>query len=506
MDGASKFVRGDAIASVFITLINIVGGLALGTLKYGMSPTEAASVFTKLTIGDGLVSQLPALLISLAAGLLVTRCTQQTNLPLEFLRQLVARPQVLIVAGAFLGLLIVTQLPKLPLLMLGGSCVGGAVLLNRRAPAAAKPAPREASAAQSKPQQPEPRIEEYLAVDPVEVELGLALVRLADTRRGGNLLARITQLRQSVALELGLVLPKVRIRDNLALGEDEYRIKIQGNPVATATLPAEGYWTASHGGVTPAAPAATGARQRHPAFRLPLRPLAGDQVAVAQRAGRPVFDAAAILLHHLRQVVAQHAPELLTRDATRHLVDEARQQTPAVVEELIPGVMKLADVQRILQRLLVEGVSIRQLSTILETLGDESPRARGDVELTERVRHRLARTICAQYRDERHRLHVVTLDPALEERILKAVQVTDHDVLVNLPAQECDWLCRAIDTELAALRQQDRAEVLLVRSEIRAALRRITAAAIPGLSVLGYGEITADTKVVSLGIVSNSLE
>jgi flagellar biosynthesis protein FlhA len=499
MDGASKFVRGDAIASVFITLINIVGGLALGVMQYGMSPAEAASVFTKLTIGDGLVSQLPALLISLAAGLLVTRGTQRTNLPLEFLQQLAARPQVLAVAGVFLALLVLTQLPTTPLLMLGGGCLGAALLMGRPATAEPKPGRVETASTTPKPQKLEPRIEEYLSVDPVELELGQNLIRLADQKRGGNLLSRITQLRQTIASELGILLPKVRIRDNLRLSEDQYRIKIHGNSVVVAELPTGGVWTVAGGSSGHLASSGT---FRHPAFRQALVRIERDQSPTAQH-GQPLFDVTALLLHHLRQVVAQHSAELLTRDATKHLIEQTRQQMPAVVEELIPAVMKLADVQRILQRLLWEGVSIRPLGMILETLGDEAALARSEVELTERVRHRLARSICAQHRDERDRLHVVTLDPALEERILLASKVTDREVIVNLPAHECDWLCRAIEAELNAARQQVRADVLLVRPEIRPAVRRLTAPSMWYLSVLSYREITADTKVVSLGIISN---
>jgi flagellar biosynthesis protein FlhA len=502
MDGASKFVRGDAIASIFITVINIVGGLALGIFQYGMSPAEATSVFTKLTIGDGLVSQLPALLVSLAAGLLVTRGTQPANLPVEFVQQLVTRPQVLAVAGVFMGFLAVTELPKLPLVMLGSGCVGAAVLVARRAVADAKPAAAERPATKQ-PAKPEQPLEDFLNVDPVEVELGCNLVRLADSRRGGSLLLRITQLRQSFAAELGLVLPKVRIRDNLRLPENEYRIKIQGNPVATAELTPNSLWTT---GPTRGPQPAGWPALKHPAFRQPLVRIQRDEAAEVQQSGQPLLDATALLLEHLRQVVLRHAAELLTRDATKHLVEETRRQSPAVVEELIPATMKLADVQRILQRLLLEGVSIRQLSLILEALGDEAPRVRSDVELTERVRHRLARSICARHRDERDRLHVVTLDPALEERILKASQVTDRDVLVNLTNQESDGVCRAIEAELLDARRQVRTEVLLVRPEIRPAVRRLTAGTMPHVSVLSYAEITADTKVVSLGIVSHLQE
>jgi flagellar biosynthesis protein FlhA len=501
MDGASKFVRGDAVASVLITIINIVGGLILGIVQYGMSPVEAISVFTKLTIGDGLVSQLPALLISLAAGLLVTRSTQRLNLPVEFIRQLLARPQVLAVASVFLVVLVVTQLPTIPLLTLSSGCAIAAVLISRQTTAeetAASVTP-VTKAAPAKPQKLEPRIEEYLTVDPVELELGLGLIRLADAKRGGNLLSRITQLRQAVATELGLVLPKVRIRDNLRLDENQYRIKIQGNPVATAILPASTYWTLGSHTEPPRNPQD---QMKHPAFAQPLIRVSRDQAAAAQQSGQAVLDATAVLLHHLRQIVWHYAAELLTRDATKHLIEETRRQTPAVVEELIPSIMKLADVQRILQRLLTEGVSVRQLSTILETLGDEAARNRSDIELAERVRQRMGRAICAQYRDGRDRLHAITLDPSLEERILKAMLTMERDVHVKWSAQENDHLCRALDVELNHMRQQGRPEIVLVRPEIRPAVKRVTAHTLPQLVVLSYAELTSETKVVSLGIVS----
>ena len=499
MDGASKFVRGDAVASVFITMMNVVGGLTIGILQYGMSPVEAASVFTKLTIGDGLVSQLPALLISLAAGLLVTRSTQRTNLPVEFLQQLIARPQVLVISGVFLALLVVTQLPTVPLLMLGGTCVGAALLTARRTePSAAvlesKPAKRKPSDKSS-----EKRIEEYLAVDPVELELGLQLVRHADSKRGGNLLARITKLRQAVASEMGLVLPRVRIRDNLRLNEYEYRIKIQGNAVTKVVLPAGFFCVNSPHGEDMTS---YGTPMRHPAFRMPLTHLDRDKIQEVQQSGLTVLDATGIIVHHLRRVVSHYAAELLTRDATKLLIEETRRVSPAVVDELIPNLMKLSDVQRILQLLLNENVSVRQLNQILEALGDYAGDSLSVVELTERVRHRLSRSICAQYRDDRDRLYVVTLDPALEEHVLRSTQVNRHDLRLSLTTQETDELCRSIDAGLQELRRQGRSEIILVRPEIRAAVKRLTASSLSELVVLSYAEMTAETKVVSLGIVS----
>jgi flagellar biosynthesis protein FlhA len=302
---------------------------------------------------------------------------------------------------------------------------------------------------------------------------------------------------------MGLVLPKVRIRDNLNLSEDQYRIKINGNSVASASLPVDQLL------VFPAPNAESmpsGTAVRHPAFSRPLVAIPPDGQQAVQRGQHKVLDAAGVVLQHLRQVVAQHAAELLTRDATKHLIEETRRTAPAVVDELIPNVMKLADVQRILRRLLTEGISIRQLSTILEVLGDEAGHAGGDIELTELVRRRLARTICAQYRDTRDRLHVITLDPALEDRVRAEIQILDREVRSQMTVQEVEGVCRAIDRELAALRQQQRPLIVLVRPEIRVALKRLTANSLPQLIVLSYAEITAETKLVSLGIVSDTQE
>ncbi|MBN01222.1 MAG: EscV/YscV/HrcV family type III secretion system export apparatus protein [Planctomycetaceae bacterium] len=503
MDGASKFVRGDAIAAVFITLINILGGLAIGIFQYQMSPLDAADVFTKLTIGDGLVSQVPALFISLAAGLLVTRSTQRTNLPVDFLSQLLNRPQVMWAAAGVLGLLMLTSLPRLPLFVLAVGCCGAAVLLRGPTHTAPEKSQSKKTSVKGEPQKLEPRIEEYLAVDPVELELGLSLVRLADVKRGGSLLSRITELRQSIAVRLGLVLPKVRIRDNLRLDESQYRIKVNGNSVASAELPMDLVFMT---GSRDQWPALEGKLIRHPAFSQPLLGVMPEQIQVAKQAGLEILDPLQVLLRHLRIVVNQHAPELLTRDATRHLVDETRKTSPAVVDELIPDIMKLSDVQRILQRLLSEGVSIRQLSIVLETLGDESDATKSDVELTESVRQRLARTICAQFRDERERLHVITLDPALEEQIQEAGQLRGRELMLDLPSQQVESICRSIDRELEQLRGQGRPEIVLVTPEIRPMVKRLTRHLLPQIIVLSYAEITAETKVVSLGIVSEADE
>ncbi len=428
MDGASKFVRGDAVAGILITVINIFGGLVIGIVQNGMGFSQAADLFTKLTIGDGLVTQVPAFLISLSAGLLVTRSNSEMNLPSEFLRQLFSRPQALAVAGAFLGMLIFTSLPTLPLILIGGSCVGLSVMLSRQEH-------RDAAAAESKAleagrKKPDQRIEDYLSTDPLEIEIGVGLVRLADPKRGGNLLDRIQHVRQNVATEIGIVMPKVRIRDNLRLEQTEYRIKIADIPVAEAALEPAMLLAIDTGGVTGKV---RGIEIREPAQDRPaiwIEPALRDQ---AESFGYKVIEPAGVLAAHLAETINRHADEILTRDATKHLIGELKKTSPAVVEELIPAQMKLAEVQRILQMLLREQVPIRQLGPILETLGDCAARIDDPVLLAEQVRRRLARVICTRYRDADGTLHVLTLDPALEDRLQAGIEQGQGGLLIRLP-------------------------------------------------------------------------
>jgi len=499
MDGASKFVRGDAIAGIVITLINIIGGLVIGTVEAGMSLGEAAALFTKLTIGDGLVSQVPAFLISLAAGLLVTRSSQRVNLPSEVLRQVFSRPQALAVAGGFLGVLIFTSLPKIPLTLLGASCAALAVMLSRKTARVKATDDAKKKAEAAKPA--EERIEDYLAVDPMEVEIGVGLIRLADPRRGGDLLERIQRVRQNVASEIGIILPKVRIRDNMRLEQTQYRIKIADMPVAEGTV-YPNMFLAMDSGVTTGK--VMGLTTKDPAFGTPavwIEPSVRDQ---AEMFGYTVVEPGSVIATHLTETVRRHADEILTRDAAKHLVDELKQTSPAVVDELIPDVMKLAEVQQILQMLLREGVPIRQLGAILETLGDYAPRSKDPVLLTEYVRHRLARTICTKYRDAENRLHVVTLDPALEDQIRAGFDHNEHGLFIRLSPQAVETICRQIAGEVEKLVAAGHPPVVLVSPQLRAALKQMTTPHIPQLVVLSYNEVTRDTIVDSMAMVSEA--
>jgi flagellar biosynthesis protein FlhA len=499
MDGASKFVRGDAIAGIVIILINILGGFVIGVAQQGMSFAHAAKVFTMLSIGDGLVTQIPAFLISLAAGLLVTRSTQKTDLPAQFITQLFSNPRALAVAAGFLAVLVLTNLPKIPLLALGAGCGSLALLLSRRnRELEVEQAAQAKAAADAK--KSEVRIEDYLAIDPMEIEIGAALVKLASPKYGGDLLPRITAVRQSVAADMGIILPKVRVRDNIRLGETHYRVKIAGNVVAHGEV-IPGKLLALDTGATTGR--ISGLETRDPAFQQPAVWIEQSQREQSQLLGYTPVEPATVLATHLQEIVRWHADELLTRDATRHLLDELKKDSPAVVDELLPTLLKVADLQQVLQLLLREDVPIRQLGLILEALGDQSGRTKEPVLLAEHVRQRLARTISSRYRDADGRLHVLTLDPALEDQINASIDHTERGLIIRTAPQTIEKLCDQIHRELPKLTRAGRRPAMLVAPQIRAGLRHMTAANLPRLVVLSYSEISRDTKVEIVGIVSD---
>jgi flagellar biosynthesis protein FlhA len=499
MDGASKFVRGDAIAGILITIINVVGGLIIGVAQFGMSFGDAAHLYTRLSIGDGLVSQVPAFLISLAAGLLVTRSTQSVNLPHEFLRQVFSRSQALAVTGGFLALLIFTGLPKIPLITLLGACLGIASMLNKREAKSVKEA--ESKAAEEKAAKPkEERVEDFLTVDPMELELGVGLIRLADPNRGGDLLDRVQRVRQNMAGDIGILLPKVRIRDNMRLDAQSYRIKIADMPVAQGEIE-PGRMLAIDSGVTTGK--VDGIPTKDPAFGTDAKWIDPSLSTQAEMYGFTVVEPGAVLATHLTEVCRRHADEILTRDATKHLVDELKKTSPAVVDGLIPSPMSVAEVQGILQMLLREHVSVRQLGLILETLGDHAPRSKDPILLTEYVRHRLARQICTRYRNADAELYVVALDPALEDRIRAGYEHTERGMFIRLSPQMVEQINRAIGEQVEKLATSHHTPIVLVSPQIRAAVKRLTETQLPQLVVLSFNEVTRDTKIVTVGIVSD---
>lgn len=501
MDGASKFVRGDAVAGILITLINIVGGLYVGMTYANMSMSESYRLFTKLTIGDGLVSQVPAFLISLAAALLVTRSTQKVNLPTEFLAQLLSRPQALAVSGAFLGLMIFTKLPTIPLLALGGSCIGLSLVLQRQqnqALAQQEQAERDSEVEKAKP--PEKKPEDYLAVDPMRIEIGAGLLPLADPRRGGDLMEKITGVRAILASEMGILLPKVRLKDKLSLPQTAYEIQIAGNVLTRGEVFPDRLLAIDVGTCTGSV---LGFETKEPTAGRTAIWITPDQKIQAELYGYQIATPSMVVATHLQETARKYSDELLTREITKQLVDQLKTLSPTVVDELIPGVMKLSEVQAVLQMLLREDIPIRQLGIIFETLGDYAPKLKDPTLLTEYVRNRLARTICQRFSDSSGQLHVITMDPGMEDRIAAGFEVTDRGLLIRMSPQAIEITCQQIAAQLKNLKNAGHKPILLVSPRIRSGLRQITQTHLPDLRILSHSEITLQTQAVSVGLVTD---
>jgi flagellar biosynthesis protein FlhA len=501
MDGASKFVRGDAIAGILITLINIAGGLYIGNAYAGMTLAESLELFTRLTIGDGLVSQIPAFLISLAAALLVTRSSQKTNLPTEFLSQVFSHPQALAVAGAFVGLLVFTQLPTLPMLFLGGGCVGLSLLVSKQQTAKTNQEAKTRQQAETeKNKPPEKKPEDFLEVDPMRIEIGAGLLPLADPRRGGDLMDKITGVRSILASEMGILLPKVRLKDKLSLPETVYEIQIAGNIVARGEVYPDRILAIDVGHCTGTL---IGFETQEPAANRPAVWITPDMKMQADLYGYQTATPSMVVVTHLQEIARKHADELLTRETTKQLIDQLKSASPTVVEELIPGLMKLSEVQTVLQMLLREDIPIRQLGVILETLGDYAPKIKDPLFLCEYVRNRLARTICQRFADANGQLHVVTMDPAMEDRIAAGFELTDRGILVRMSPQAIEITCQQIAAQLQKLRAIGQRPILLVSPRIRPALRHISQAHLPDLRIISHSEITLQTNTVSVGVVTD---
>ena len=507
MDGAGKFVRGDAVAGLIITAVNIGAGLFLGVFQYGMEPLEAVNVFTKLTIGDGLVSQIPAFLISLSAGLIVTRSSEATDLSRDVTDQLLGRPEVLATAAGFLGLLALTPLPKLPLLTLAGALGAGAFILARRnaalasdeadqqAQAAAEPAPAAPPAAAEGHAD---RMEDLLYVDPLELEIGYRLIGLADPTRGGDLLDRLRAVRQRVARDLGLIVPQVRIRDEIGLGPFDYRLKLRGAVV--------GQGIAYAGRLLAVPPSGLGSRPEgrdgvDPTTGQPAVWIHADGREVAELAGCRVLEASTVVAGHFGDIILGHADELMTRDQVGRFLDRARTSSPALVEEVVPGLLRAGEVQQVLQGLLRERVSVRDQETILETLAVHAARTKEIDILIERVRRGLARRIAQQYLGADGRLRVTTLARALDARLGVVGGLDDTRPADALGPEVARSLIKAVARAVAPLVEAGHPPIVLCSAEARPVLKDLTRVDLPRLVVLSQREIPRDTPLETLGTV-----
>ena len=502
MDGASKFVRGDAIAGLAIVFINIIGGLVVGMGERGLSAAEAFSLYSKLTIGDGLTSQIPAFLISLATGLLVARTSRPQNVSEAALAQVFGRPIALALTGVFLVFLAATGLPLAPLAVLATGCflLAWAVSRKQEKEAVEEKERKEAEEASEaeKAAQNSDDVDELLTVEPMELEIGLGLIPLADPADGENLLERVRRTRRRIASELGFVLPKTRVRDNPRLDDGQFAIKIKGETVASATVYPTMLFAVDAGFAFGTLPGLQTTSPLDGATAYWIDPRNRD---AAESAGYEVWDAATFVEMQLLRTARREAAELLTRDATKRLVDRLRETSPTVVDDLIPGAMKLAQVQQILQLLLREGVSIRRLDSILETLGDFALRESNPYRLLDRVRVRMARTLSAKNRDEDGTLRVAMFEPEAEDALRDAAETTEFGVALTLGATELETLGAAVRASGEQLREAGAAPTLLVDGAIRNALREATWSAAPNVDILAFDEIDRSTKIVQETVV-----
>lgn len=499
MDGASKFVRGDAVAALIIVFVNIIGGFVIGILQQGMSLVEALQRYTLLTIGEGIVTQIPALLVSTATGIIVTRAAAESSFGSELTSQLVQEPRALAIAGGLLILFGMFGLP--PLFMFACAAVVLALFFQRRraiAVAAAKPA-LPAGATNQPAVKPAESVVPLLSYDPMELEIGFGLIPLVDVSQGGDLLERITMIRRHAARELGIVVPPIRVRDNLQLKPSTYVVKIYGLEVARAEVMVSRLLAMNPGTATNGI---EGIPTVEPAFNLPALWIPESGRGDAELAGYTVIDPTSVIATHLTELIKTHAPDLLGRQETSALLDNVKQHYPVVVDELVPGLLTVGEVQRVLQNLLRERIPIRNLLLILENLADGA-RASKDIDfLTERVRASMARHISAEY-TENGLLSVITVDPRLETLLGEAAR-RGEDAYALLDPNTVAKIYGSLTKQIQHAQQAGLQPVVLTSPQTRLALKRLTERAAPQLVVLSYSEIAAGLRVESIGQITTT--
>ncbi len=497
MDGASKFVRGDAIAGIIITVVNILGGFIIGVAQQGMPFSQALGTYTLLTVGDGLVSQIPALIISIGAGVVVTRGRSEHDLGDDFIRQIFSQSRALGIAGAALLLLgFVPGMPNLPFLLLGvGSSVAAFRSRKREKMAAEEVEESTAPAEEQGDPLEDPAI---FQVDRLECEIGYGLISLADVGRKGNLLERVTGVRRQLARELGIFVSPIRIRDNIQLGPNEYALKLKGVELERGELlPGHLLCIASadeRGDLK-------GIETLEPAFNLPALWIQETAREKAGALGLTVVEPTAVLATHMSEIIRRHADEIMTRQDVQRLVAGVHEVAPALVDELIPGQVKLGFLQKVLANLLHERVSIRDMVSILEAVGDWAPQSQSSDFIAEKVRESLGRIIVKDYCDETGLLAVITVDPAIEQLFMDALGQYGETGGVSLPPDAADRFHAGLRTEVERTAQKGMQPVLLVSSPIRLVFKRFTETMLPGLAVLAYSEVPLGQEVKATGMV-----
>lgn len=499
MDGATKFVKGDAIAGIIIVLINLIVGMIIGIVQMDMDFTEAITHFSTLTVGDGLVSQIPALLISTATGIVVTRAGSKGDLSEDITGQLLSNPKLLYIAAATILLLgfvtpiqIIFTVPVAAVVAFIGYRIQN---MNKETEEAIEEIEEEVTTDNLK--SPE-NVVNLLNVDPIEFEFGYGLIPLVDASQGGDLLDRVVMIRRQLALELGIVIPVVRIRDNIQLQPNEYRIKIKGNELAKGELLLDHYLAMSPGDDD----SIDGIDTIEPSFGLPAKWINEQVKEDAEMLGYTVVDPPSVVSTHLTEIIRANASELLGRQETKQLIDHLRETSPILVEELTPTPMSIGEIQKVLSKLLDESVSVRNLPIIFETLADYS-KLTSDVDvLTEYVRQSLARQITTQYAGNQQELKVLTVSAKIEKAIADSIQQTDHGNYLALDPQMSQAILESIAAELERVSFIDQSPVILCSPAVRMYVRQLTERYFPQIPILSYNELDASIEIQSVGVVN----
>lgn len=499
MDGASKFVKGDAIAGIVITIINVIGGLVIGVIIMKMPIAQAAQRFTLLTVGDGLVSQIPALMISTSTGIIVTRAASEGTLGRDVIGQIFSQPKALAIAtGALLFLSMIPGLPHIPFITIAIMLGTLAYLMNRTSKQAEQAEALEAEEdAMEETRKPE-NVLSLLQVDPMELEIGYSLIPLVDPQQGGDLLDRVTMIRRQMAMEMGLVVPPIRIRDNMQLKPSVYKIKMKGVDIAQGEMMV-GYYMAMDSGMVQSA--VDGIETIEPAFGLPALWVTQEKREEAELNGYTVVDLSSVIATHLTEIIRRHADEILGRQETQALIDNLKENYSAIVEELIPNLLTMGEVQKVLQNLLCEQISIRNLVTIFESLADQARVTRDIDALTEYVRQSLARQISQQYKPQGHSLPVITLDTNLEQLIMQGLQQTEQGNYLNIDPNTVQSIHQNVQKVIEKASRQGYQIIILCSPMVRLYFKRLIERVVPDIPVLSYNELDGTFDVQSVGMV-----
>jgi flagellar biosynthesis protein FlhA len=502
MDGASKFVKGDAIAGIIITFINIIAGLVIGMMQQGMGFAEAAQTYILLTVGDGLVSQIPALLISTATGMVVTRAASDNNMGNEMTEQLLKQPKALFIASGVLIILgFVPGLPTLPFLVLAIFIATMGYLIVRTAevemPEKQKQKKAELSP-EEKQQMKDREIKQLIKVDKLEIEVGYNLISLVLPEQGGDFLDRVSNIRKQIAMDLGIILPPVRIVDNLQLQPNIYIIKLQGVEISQYQLFADKFLAMDPGDIFEDI---KGIETKEPAFGTPALWIEAEQRERAEMANYTVVDPGSVMATHLTEIIKSHAYELLGREEVKKLVDNVKEENEAVVNELMPDLMNLGEIQKILQNLLWEKIPIKNLVLILETLADHAGRTKDQTILTEYVRQGLSRQISNQFTDQENNIKVFTIDPQKEDELAKSLEQSDQGNYLSLQPQEAQNLINNIVEQAKLLLEQGNEPILLTSPMIRRPIKEMVNRTFSELTVLSFNELESDVDLQVQGVV-----